>query len=283
MLFLLFGSIIPGFDIPGFDLAEPLPSRIYNLPIDGSFSNAESIRSNTTVNVLEGATVGNNFSAGAPGKLSSNIMVNISGGAVGDFLSAYSGSFINISGGTIGRFFMVRKGSEVNVSGGSVGDRFCALHGSVINICGGRFQNRFLALAGSEVTISGGSFDGDFDAQSGSHVTLFGSSFELDGVSIDDLSPGVPYTITERDVTLTCRLADGSSFRYDLAAGSEMGDHCSPDAKLSIAPIEDIGSRSTNMTYLLVGLGITLLGMLIGRNVMVIRRNSSPASSQYKK
>ena len=132
---------------------------------------------------------------------------------------------LNIAdGGSVGNSFDAINGSEVNISGGNVGDNFNALNGSEINISGGNVGNSFVANVASEVNISGGNVGDGFFALGGSEVNLFGTEFSLDDVLLDDLTLGETRTITDRDVTLSGLLADGSAFSFNLNTGFILGE-----------------------------------------------------------
>jgi len=171
-------------------------------------------RDGSEVNI-SGGTFGNRFQA------ETGSVVNISGGTFEGFLisalQARSGSVVNISGGDFGDFFDALDGSEVNISGGNFGRIFRANDGSVVNISGGSFLDFFNANSGSEVNVSGGSLGISIRFRVGSTVNLIGSDFVLDGQPLDgDLTIDNAFTITDRDVTLSGRFADGSAFSYDL-------------------------------------------------------------------
>ena len=140
--------------------------------------------------------------------------VNISGGSVGDRFYAESGSTVNISGGSVANDFFVN-GGTVNVSRGSIGNRFNVRSGGMVNIFGGSV-GWFYVNDGGTVNISGGAFEGlTFQAWSGSTVNLFGTHFLLDSLDITaSLTQNVPFTISDRDVTLSGLLADGSAFSF---------------------------------------------------------------------
>lgn len=68
-------------------------------------------------------------------------------------------------------------------------------------------------------------------------MNLFGTQFVLDGTDItDSLSVNVPFTVNDRDVTLSGLLHDGSPFSFDLkreyVGFSE--DYFHPDATLTV-------------------------------------------------
>ncbi len=195
-----------------------------------------------------------------------NSVVNISDGTVGDRFEAFSGSRVDISGGSIGRFSRFVMGSELNmsggilepnvelvastanISGGSIGSGFIALAGSEVNVSGGLF-GEFVGLLGGRANISGGTFGDQIRSSGilnisggtfgnlrvrGGEVHLYGSEFLLDGVPLATLTPGTPFAITHRDVTLSGLLADGSAFSFDIDASTASPNYFSSHATLTI-------------------------------------------------
>ena len=70
-------------------------------------------------------------------------------------------------------------------------------------------------------------------------VNILGSEFFVDGEELDVLLPGEPFTITNREVTLSGLLADGEPFSFQLNTelddGSPLpGDFFDPDATLTV-------------------------------------------------
>ncbi|MEM8944678.1 MAG: hypothetical protein AAGD11_05790 [Planctomycetota bacterium] len=212
------------------------------------------IESNTQLNLSGDGSLPHQFEAGSPDGTSTNIEVNISGGAVGSLFNAYDGTVVNMSGGSIGNNFSVWDGGVLHLNSGEIGDAFAARSGStititsgtigdsfnilpevflsitdgeigdgftvfedgVVEISGGTFGHRLQALKGSRLRISGGEFAPAFLAFPQSHVELFGSKFFINDQPIDGLSRGVPLTISDRDVFLSGILADGSKFEFAL-------------------------------------------------------------------
>ncbi|MFV2069551.1 MAG: hypothetical protein ACC645_21515 [Pirellulales bacterium] len=248
-------------------------TTILNIPPDPDIGDNQSIGSATQLNLSDGGEIGELFDAGAADGTSTNVevnifggsvgddfdafngsTVNISGGLVGDRLRASGGSVVNISGGSVGVFFDASSGSEVNISGGSVGDFFDArgsevnisggsvgvffdaFSGSVVNISGGSVGIFFDAFSGSEVNISGGLVGDFFRASGGSEVNLLGTQFVLDSIDITaSLTLNVPFTINDRDVTLSGLLANGSPFSFDLNGTIVSGqEYFDPNATLSV-------------------------------------------------
>jgi hypothetical protein len=202
------------------------------------------------LNLSDGGFLGRGFEVGAPSVLSTNVELNVAGGAVGDrlrvfaggtanvsggfvgglvnvydggtlnlsggsigrFFEAFSGSAVNITGGTVDAFFQARDGSTVNMSGGSVGPYMVALPGSKLNISGGVLGRFFDAYSGSIVNLSGGAMGANFDALAGSDLNIFGGEFHLDGVAIGGLdTPGGSLSIqVPQGSTLSGTLADGT-------------------------------------------------------------------------
>jgi len=66
-------------------------------------------------------------------------------------------------------------------------------------------------------------------------VNLSGTEFYIDGAPLDDLVFNAPFTLMDRDVTLSGLLADGSSFLFDLNSNFVVNeDFFSPDATLTL-------------------------------------------------
>ncbi len=198
----------------------------------------------TQLSIFNRGVVGKNFDA------NSGSEVNISGGTVDNFFDANSGSEVNISGGSVGTFFNAESGSEVNISGGTVGVFFDANSGSKVNISGGSVGDGFRAFSDSEVNISGGSLGDNFHAFRDSTINLYGREFILNGVSLGaTLRIDHAFTINDRDVVLSGRLADGSAFSFDLNSvfpPNTEQDFFRPDATLTVTLVS---TPPTNITY----------------------------------
>ena len=199
--------------------AQTLPPGVINVPptIIGVY---ESIGSNTIVNVSDGGSVGYGFNAGLSDGSSTNVLVNISGGNVGNGFVAHSGSMVNISGGNVGNNFFpfadfrALSGSKVNISGGTVAPLrpLRAFSGSSVNISGGNV-GCLNAGSGTSANISGGTFGDCFSAGSGSTVEFVGGEFQLNG----SLYTGSSITLAGSDV-FTGTFADGSPFLFSRSA-----------------------------------------------------------------
>jgi len=141
---------------------------------------------------------------------------------------------INVSdGGIVGDFTFLDFDTEANITGGTVGNNLTAFGGVELNISGGNFGDSFFALF-SAVEISGGTFGNNFEVLSGS-VNIIGSQFSIDGTQLDGLLLGEPFEITDRDVVFSALLDDGELFSIDLnSVQTETGDFFSPDATLTV-------------------------------------------------
>lgn len=211
--------------------------EFYNSEINvfgGNIGGQTDIEAGSTLNMSGGTTLNTLDIFGT---------ANISGGSIGDYFDAETGSVVNISGGDFGDNFDAKNGSLVNISAGSIGNSFDAESGSVVHISGGSFGTAFNPNVGSEVNITGGDFDRFFLNEgsntnisggtygvtfrnfSGATVNFFGTEFSIDGEIIPGLSLGDQFTITDRDVTLTGLLADGSAIDFDLTAIDDGVNH----------------------------------------------------------
>ncbi len=192
------------------------------------------LRAGQDLTLQNGGVLGDNFAV-------VDATLNIEGGSVGSGLET-ARSTVNISGGNVGDDFFANAGSQVNISGGNVGIFFVARSGSEVNISGGNLDGPFRASSGSEVNISGGDLGRGFGANDGSEVNFLGTSFSLDGEILDALAFNEPFTITDRDVTLSGTLADGSLFSIDLTQNgpfSFSGDFVNSDATLTVTLIPE--------------------------------------------
>ena len=79
-----------------------------------------------------------------------------------------------------------------------------------------------------------------FGAFDSSYVNLIGNKFVLDGSELEGLIVGEPFTITNRDVTLSGLLADGSPFSFELnSTESDISDFFSRDATLRVTLVPE--------------------------------------------
>ena len=197
-------------------------------------------------------SIGNENGGGSP-----TTQLNVAdGGTVASSFQANSGSEVNITGGIVSIGFSATSGSEVNISGGNVDMLFSAFPGSEVNISGGTVGSRFEARSGSQVNLSGGTVGDGFQAFSGSEVNLFGTEFFLDGMLLDELIVGEAFTITDRDVTLSGLLADGSAFSFDLNLSSVFGeDYFDTGSTLTVTQVPEPSTAAGLITALTLLLG----------------------------
>lgn len=168
--FLLFNTAA------GPAIAQTLPPGVINAP-PTLIGDNESIGSDTTLNVLDRGSVGFSFDAGLSDRSSTNVVVNISGGRVGDEFRAYSGSTVEIDGGLVSGL-TAYTGATVNVRGGTVGS-LGALSDASVTLTGGRVD-RFSKLGSNTATINGGII-GSVHVQSAGSLRINGGSVgELD-------------------------------------------------------------------------------------------------------
>ena len=179
------------------------------------------------------STANPNLSSGLrPGQT----MTLLDGGQLG-FNFEVANATLDIEGGTLGTFAAAAN-STVNISGGSVGSFFDALSGTVVNISGGSVDELFTANAGSVVNIRGGNIARGFEARGGSEINVFGTDFRLNGVPLGNLAIDDNLTVTNRNVELTGRLADGSVFRFELNSSLITGqDFFDPGATLTVTEV----------------------------------------------
>ncbi len=167
-----------------------LPRGTINAPPQ-VIGNSASIGPNTTLNVLTGGIVGNDFTAEA-------------------------GGVVNVSGGVVGDKFTALPGSKVSVSGGTFGERFDSF-GAELTVTGGVFGRAFRVLA-QPAKISGGSFGFGFNV-TGPNAQLEGGDFQLNGAAVSDFA----LLRFGLDV-FSGRLKDGTIFILSPQAGDFLGD-----------------------------------------------------------
>jgi len=195
------------------------------------------IRPGQTLVVEQGADVGDFFQAGRESK------VIVSGGQLGRGFDAVAAE-VEFTGGVIGSMSTASQGTVFNMSGGTIlappsnflgTTTFTIATGSVANISGGLIDGR--VAVGGEMNLAGGEIDGSLRAGNGSEINLFGIDFVLDGVPLTpSLLQNQPRVVSERGVTLSGTLADGSPFSFDLNPNSNSASDVFPaQALLSIA------------------------------------------------
>lgn len=156
-------------------------------------------------------------------------------------------------GGQLGDNFEVID-STLRIEGGSLGN-YGSLSNGMLEISGGKVGYGFSVFPGSVVNISGGDFDYDFNLYAGSTLNLFATELLINGVLEEDLTAGQTVIISQRDVTISGTLADGSFFSFDLNTDAPPGfyattpDYFDPDATLSVTIVPE------PTTFAFVGLG----------------------------
>lgn len=185
--------------------------QVIDLFPNDEITNGTDIDSGTTVNVLGG-------SIGLGVDLSNGVL-NVESGSValgaGSITTGFTNSnnMVQVSGGNIGGFFQLTNNTQLDVSGGQL-ESFGVFSGSSATISGGvvtRFPDIF---SSGVVNISGGNV---FAVRvfSGGEVNFFGTEFSLDDEPID-LTLNEEFVITDRNVTLTGLLQDGSPIETSL-------------------------------------------------------------------
>ena len=145
----------------------------------------------------------------------SNSNINISGGEVAltatdivEGVNNINNNTVTITGGDVGSFFQIRGNSTLELSGGSL-EGFGIIGGAASGVVtGGSFN---ITDVSGPLDISGGDFN-TFRVFSGGSVNLFGTDFAIDGVPITGLTLGQQFVVTDRNVTLSGTLSDGSTF-----------------------------------------------------------------------
>ncbi|MCA9232129.1 MAG: hypothetical protein KDA57_15885 [Planctomycetales bacterium] len=190
------------------------------------------VNSNTTINLLDGGSIPDDFSIGSADGSLTNIELNVFGGAIERSLSTEVGTTVNMSGGLVELGMTV--GGELNISGGTIEGRITVRDSAIVNFSGGEVDATTfggMRLSGGEVTFTGGAISGqlllseneggvfnykggrigqDMELWGGS-FNVFGGEFLLDGVPLEDFSDSIQFDIPEEGV-LSGVLPDGTSF-----------------------------------------------------------------------
>ena len=214
------------FGWAGIVPAQTLPSGVINAPptVIGS---GQSIGSNTTLNVMDGGSIGFDFDAGLPDGSSSNVVVNVGGGEVYQGFTANAGSTVNINEGAVRDEFTAMPGSTININGGFVqggflgSNGFTAASGSVVNIAGGvvdglRAVSELPWDPDATVNLRGGLlWDGFY---LGPSSQILGGDFQLNGepYSGSTISLAKSFRFETID-TFSGTLMDGSPFVFSTA------------------------------------------------------------------
>ncbi|MEM6328611.1 MAG: dockerin type I domain-containing protein [Planctomycetota bacterium] len=123
-------------------------ATVITIPGDAS---PASIGSDTQANLLPGGVLLSNnvfqLDVGAPDGSSTNVELNILGGAAGTFINAWGGAQVNLLGGRVGDVFRAQPGSSITIAGGTLGDGFSARAGSTVEVRGGGFRLNSTDLA----------------------------------------------------------------------------------------------------------------------------------------
>lgn len=190
-------------------VAQTIPAGVYDLP-PFSVGSDESIGSNTTLNLYDGGVVGQSFSAGSFGQTSSQLEINLAGGSIDSFFSAYDGAVVEVTGGNIGGSATAYSGSQIHVSAGSIGSGLEILGGQV-EVDGGTIVGRVEIWSGGELSVLSG--DG------GSVAYLSGSStLNVAGGEVDTRNTMFG-TINLSGGEITGRMVTGQGAELNISGG----------------------------------------------------------------
>lgn len=199
----------------GTRLASAEFDTVLNVPPDELPAFPGFVGSNTQVNHLVGAATPGFFDVGDPAGNSVNVEFNLIGGTVYDEFNVNRGAHFNMTGGEVGAV-LGANGSELRVVSGVVD----------------------LLYSDGNAQIRGGTIR-ELRSTEGA-LELFGIGFALDGVPIGGLLPGTPYTIVERGMILSGRLADGTEFAYSIdQSPGGAGSYVSPQAILQVTAVPE--------------------------------------------
>ncbi|WP_442484763.1 hypothetical protein [Aeoliella sp. SH292] len=141
-------------------------------------------------------------------------------GTLPDGFRVGSGSVLRVEGGVVSSDLTIMSGGEAHIFAGSVGHEYSGSSGGTkvegggyLEMSGGELEWLVVKNEG-DATIRGGSL-GWLSIYDNSQVTLVGTSFVLDGVNISgDMTPGVPFDVSQGDGVVSGVLQDGTSFSF---------------------------------------------------------------------
>ncbi|MEM8944187.1 MAG: hypothetical protein AAGD11_03315 [Planctomycetota bacterium] len=198
----------------------------------GMVSNFATVNTGGLFELFDG-TVGNQFDA-VGGR------IQVSGGTVGNGMSAESGGEVAISGGTVGLGVVAGDAGVVRISGGTVGSddlneltqSLSVIDGGVALVSGGLVGKQVTVQAGGSVSIQGGAQAGEYKSLAGSTTTLIGDNFVIDGQPVDNLPlGGAPLAVElSPQSVLSGVYQDGTAFTFSPASQQvpEDGDLFAP-------------------------------------------------------
>lgn len=150
--------------------------------------------------------------------------INISGGSVGNDLSADDNCQVTISDGSVGKNLLVWKNSQVTISGGAIGLGMVAQDNSQITMSDGTITGEAIVYKNSNMNWSGGTIGKTLTLYIASTLTIYGSNFAIDGnlLGSDEIKSifggnwnNEPYR------TLTGTLANGDIINNQFRIGNE--------------------------------------------------------------
>ena len=138
-------------------------------------------------------------------------VANLSGGTINSNITVASGGVVNFLDGVSpgSGTTTINDGGVINLTGGRIGSNTFVESGGVLNASGGLFGTRYSTAPGLNV-LSGGT------------VNFTGTEFMFNGAPME-LTPGMPFTVEERDGMLSGTLLTGEQFSFDLS-GTNQGN-----------------------------------------------------------
>jgi hypothetical protein len=230
------------YNVPPDPPPASLPAgATLNVGVGGSIGGITA-DAGSTININGGSAGFGLQSAGAVNLYSGSIaptfrtlaggVLTMDGGELG-FLATNQGGVWNINGGTVIAGPILSNQGIINITGGAVGSGWVTSGNSVINLSGGSlaapisFQSVTLNQSGGTLAslqqmtgavwnLSGGTVLGPVTIQ---ELNITCRTALLDGVPIPGLVPNVPTLITQRHVTISGLLADGTPYDFQLNTG----------------------------------------------------------------
>lgn len=171
--------------------------------------------------------------------------LHLSGGNVGTAIA--NDGYVTMTGGSVTELWTGGTVGGFDIADGTVGNLVAnSLIGSH-NVRGGHISTLTVSTNVLPVDLSGGVIDTLIVEAGGcpdfGGINVSGTEFYLDGVLLDDLVFDEPFTIIDRDVTLSGLLADGSFFDFDLnTVQMPRADYFAPDSRITVTLVPTPGA-----------------------------------------
>lgn len=153
--------------------------------VDTTVNESIQVNSDSTLNVLTGASIGEDLGNDVSIDLNGKGFLNISGGSVTEGVSTDSTSVTTVTGGTIGGDLTIAGGSTFTLDGGTVTGGATVTEATFLYIDSGSIAGDISANDSAEITMTGGSI-ANLSATVGATFTISGGSVTGTSISMDE-------------------------------------------------------------------------------------------------